>query len=134
VLVWDSAALQTGSVELGRNDDSVRAVAGLPDGWVVSGGDDRRVQVWDPATRTEIAQLDCSVTAMATGPLGPGGSFLVVAHEGAGFSLWSVIGGTGVTCPCMRLAATGVAPPQTRSRSRCPNRELRPPALTGSRP
>lgn len=93
MLVWDSAAPQTGSVELGRNDDSVRAVAGLPDGWVVSGGDDRRVQVWDPATRTEIAQLDCSVTAMATGPLGPGGSSLVVAHEGAGFSLWSVIGG-----------------------------------------
>jgi hypothetical protein len=37
------------SAELGRHDDSVRAVAGLPDGRVASGGSDRRVLVWDPS-------------------------------------------------------------------------------------
>src|SRR5664280_3060804 len=90
-----------------------------------------RVQVWDPATRTEIAQLDCSVTAMATGPLGPGGSLSGRRSRRCG--ILALVGhrwATGVTCPCMRLEATGVAPPQRRSRSRCPSRELRPPALT----
>ena len=37
------------SVELGRPDGGVEAVAGLPDGRVVSGGADGRVRVWDPA-------------------------------------------------------------------------------------
>jgi hypothetical protein len=70
----------------------VRAVAVLPDGRVVSGGNDS-VLMWDVTTRTEIAHLGCSVTALATGPLGPGESSLVVAHHGAGFSQWSVIDG-----------------------------------------
>jgi len=59
---------------------------------VVSGGNDS-VLVWDVTTRTEIAHVGCSVTALATGPLGPSESSLVVAHRGVGFSLWSVIGG-----------------------------------------
>ena len=37
------------SGELGRHDGGVLAVAVLPDGRVVSGGDDGRVLVWDPA-------------------------------------------------------------------------------------
>ena len=37
------------SAELGRHDRTVGAVAVLPDGRVVSGGDDGRVLVWDPA-------------------------------------------------------------------------------------
>ena len=37
------------SAQLGRHDDGpVYAVAGLPDGRVVSGGRDGRVLVWDP--------------------------------------------------------------------------------------
>jgi WD40 repeat protein len=91
--VWDPARAGGGPAELGGHDGGVRAVAVLPDGRVVSGGDDRRVLVWDVTTRTEIAQLGCSVTALATGPLSPGGSSLVIAHHGAGFSLWSVIDG-----------------------------------------
>ena len=92
MLVWDPARPETGPVELGRHDDPVSAVAVLPDGRVVSGGDDRRVLLWDPATRTEIADLRCSVSALASGPLDPGRCSLVVAHPGSGFSVWSVIG------------------------------------------
>ena len=43
---------------------------GIADGRVVSGGDDRRVRVWDVSTRAEVAQLGCSVTSLATGPFG----------------------------------------------------------------
>jgi hypothetical protein len=38
VLVWDPAAPETGPVELGGHNDSVRALAVLPGGRVVSGG------------------------------------------------------------------------------------------------
>ncbi len=69
-------------------------MAVLPDGRVVSGSwHDRRVLVWDVTKRTEMAELGCSVTALAAGPLGPGESSMVVAHAGARFSLWSVIRG-----------------------------------------
>jgi hypothetical protein len=48
--VWTTRrASHAMSAELGRHDDSVRAVAGLPDGRVASGGSDRRVLVWDPS-------------------------------------------------------------------------------------
>ena len=81
------------SGELGRHDDRVWAVAALADGRVVSGGRDRRVLVWDPASPASgPLELGCSVTALAMGSLRPGVSFLVVAHAGAGFSLWSLIG------------------------------------------
>ena len=98
VLVWDPARRRRGPVELGCHGYpavvavAVAAVAVLPDGRVVTGGNDG-VLVWDVTTRTEIAQLGCSVTALATRPFGPSESSLVVAHHGAGFSLWSVIGG-----------------------------------------
>lgn len=81
------------SGELGRHDDWVVAVAALADERVVSGGADQRVLVWDPASPASgPLELGCSVTALATGWLRPGVSFLVVAHAGAGFSLWSLIG------------------------------------------
>ena len=49
VLVWDPAEPGAGPVELGRHETRVKAVAVLPDGRVVTGGDDGRVLVWDPA-------------------------------------------------------------------------------------
>ncbi len=70
----------------------VSTVAVLPGGRVVSGGADRRVLVWDPMTQTELAQLNCSVNALSSGALSPGEVFLVVAHQDAGFSIWSVSG------------------------------------------
>jgi WD40 repeat protein len=93
VLVWDPASPASGPLELGRHDNWVWAVAALADGRVVSGGRDRRVLVWDPASPASgPLELGCSVTALAMGSLRPGVSFLVVAHAGAGFSLWSLIG------------------------------------------
>ena len=90
VLVWDHAMPGTGPVELGRHERSVVALAVLPEGRVVSGGEDRRVLVWDVTTGTEIAQVGCSVNALAAELPGPGESCLIIAHEGAGFSHWSI--------------------------------------------
>jgi WD40 repeat protein len=93
VLVWDPAHPGASPAELGRHDDKVRAVAVLADRRVVTGGDDRRVLVWDPAkANAQAAQLSCSVTAVATAPLGPAMTNLVIAHKGSGFSLWSFTG------------------------------------------
>ena len=93
VLIWNPARAGTGPAELGRHDGWVRAVAVMADGRVVTGGDDGRVLVWDPAgTTTHVVQLSCSVTALATAPLGAARSNLVIAHRGSGLSLWSFTG------------------------------------------
>ena len=94
VLVWDPAHPGADPAELGRHKGWVRAVAVLADGRVVTGGeDDGRVLVWDPTgASTQVVQLTCSVTALATALIGPARSNLVVAHEGSGFSLWSFTG------------------------------------------
>ncbi len=93
VLMWDPARPGIGPAELGWHGGTVRAAAILADGRVVTGGADRRVLVWDPLeASTQVVQLSCSVTALATAPFGPAGSHLVIAHEGNGFSLWSFTG------------------------------------------
>jgi hypothetical protein len=76
----------------------VGAVAGLPDGRVVSGGDDRRVLVWNTTTQGQVIQLSCSVTGLAASELSRGEAFLVVVHEGQGFSVSSTSRGMTL-CP-----------------------------------
>ena len=89
VLVWDPAA--PGYPDLvGRHSQGVAAVVALPDGRVVTGGWDQRVVVWDPA-QASVVQLACSVIALAAAPLGLEVSLLVIAHEGTGFSVWSIM-------------------------------------------
>jgi WD40 repeat protein len=89
VLVWDPNRPGTAPSELGHHDRTVNAVAMLPDGRVVTGGDDRRVLVWDPTRSSNlVAQLNCSVAALAAAPLAAKGS-LAIAHEFSGISLWS---------------------------------------------
>ncbi len=91
LLLWDLAEPDAGPAELGRHEGGVHAVAALSSGLVISGGADRRVLVRSLAeASTTVAQLSCSVAALATAPQGPGGGNLVVAHQGSGFSLWSV--------------------------------------------
>ena len=62
------------SGELGRHDGAVRAVAVLADGRVVTGGDDGRVLVWDPADPgagpAELGRHDEPVRAVAVLPDG----------------------------------------------------------------
>jgi hypothetical protein len=62
------------SAELGRHDDSLRAVAVLPDGRVVSGGDDGRVLVWEPSQPgtgpVELGRHESQVEAVAVLPDG----------------------------------------------------------------
>jgi WD40 repeat protein len=93
VLVWDPSRPGSDPVELGRHDGSVVAVAVLADGRVVSGGDDDRVLVWDATTQGLVAQLGCSVIGLAAVQASSSESFLVVLHEGQGFSLWSITKG-----------------------------------------
>ncbi len=96
VLIWDPAGAEAGSRELGRHDGWVTSVAVLPDGQVVSGGTDRRVLVWGKATlgvgeKASPSVVACSVHALAAGGR-PGRGILVIAHAGAGMSMWSVAG------------------------------------------
>ena len=62
------------SLELGGHDGTVRAVAVLADGLVVSGGEDGRVRVWDPAAPdgapVELGHHDAPVLAVAVLPDG----------------------------------------------------------------
>jgi hypothetical protein len=82
-----------GPAELGRHDGPVGAVAVLADGRVVSGGDDRRVLVCDSARPgTQVIQLSCPVTTLATAPPGRATPNLVIAHQGGGLSRWSFTG------------------------------------------
>ena len=86
-------AARPGPAELGRHDGGVRAVAALADGRVVSGGNDRRVLIWDPVRASmRVIQLSCSLTTLAIVPPYPARSDLVIAHQGSGFSLWSFTG------------------------------------------
>ena len=48
MLIWDTARDNADPIEIGRHLRGVRTIALLPDGRVVSGGEDRRVLVWDP--------------------------------------------------------------------------------------
>ena len=92
VLLWDPAR-PGAPAELGRHGLSVTAVAVLPDGRVVTGGADRRVLLWDPArASTQVIQLNCSLTTLATASPSPPRSTLAIAHQGGGLSLWSVTG------------------------------------------
>ncbi len=86
VLVWDPAKPGAGPTELGRHEISVRAVelgydivtvwavAVLPDGRVVTGDDDGRVLVWDPAEPgagpAELGRHEVGVGAVAVLPDG----------------------------------------------------------------
>jgi hypothetical protein len=71
----------------------VGAVAVLPDGRVVSGGNDRRVLVWDATTQEQVAQLGCSVMGLTAVQASCGDASLVIVHEGQGFSVWSIATG-----------------------------------------
>jgi WD40 repeat protein len=91
VLLWNPTITGVGPAELGRQDGWVNSVAVLPSGQVVTGGTDWRVLVWDrPIVGTDAIELGCSVTALTAAPLGPSTSCLVIAHQGTGFSIWSI--------------------------------------------
>ena len=73
--VWTTRrASRALSLELGGHDGTVRAVAVLPDGRVVSGGGDGRIRLWDPAVPdvgpVELGHHDAAVWAVAVLPDG----------------------------------------------------------------
>src|SRR5207253_2990369 len=62
-----AAGLPGGRV-VGRHDAGVAAVAVLPDGRVVTGGDDDQVRLWDVRSNSPGSLLACSAYALATSP------------------------------------------------------------------
>jgi WD40 repeat protein len=78
-----------GPVELGRDEGTVRAVAVLPDGRVVTGGDDDRPRLWDVRSSSPGSLLACSAYALATAP-SPSGARLFIGHARGGISCWEV--------------------------------------------
>jgi WD40 repeat protein len=91
VLVWDPAEPGAGPVEIGRDDeDGVGvAVAGLPDGRVVTGGDDDRVRLWNVRGGSPDTVLACSAHAL-TAALTASGARLFIGHAVGGISCWEV--------------------------------------------
>jgi hypothetical protein len=63
--------------------------AALPDGRVISGGDDDRVLVWDVQSSSLGSLLACSMYALATS-LSPSEARLFIGHAGGGISCWEV--------------------------------------------
>jgi len=72
-----------------------RAVAVLPDGRVVTGGDDR-VRLWDVQSNSPGTLLACSAYALATS-LSPTGARLFIGHAVGGISCWEVRSATQKT-------------------------------------
>jgi hypothetical protein len=87
VLVWDPAEPGTGPVELGRQEERVGAVAVLPDGRVITGGD--QVRLRDVQSSSPGTLLACSAYALATSP-SPTEVRLFIGHEEGEFSCWEV--------------------------------------------
>jgi WD40 repeat protein len=90
VLMWNPGVPGRSPVELGRHGGKVCAVAALADGRVVTGGDGH-ILMWDSARPKEVAQLRCSVTALAVPLHASASSQLIVVHQGGRFSVWSVM-------------------------------------------
>ena len=116
MLVWDPAEPGTGPVELGRHEGGVRAVAVLPDGRVVTGGDDGRVLVWDPddpgAGPVELGRHDGGVSAVAVLPDGR----VVSGGDDGRVRLWDVQSsspGSLLACSAYALA-TSLSPSGAR--------------------
>ena len=71
--VWTTQRTGLFVSEVGSHDGPVGAVAVLPDGRIVTGGDDSRVRMWDPqpgATPVELGSHDGPVRAVAVLPDG----------------------------------------------------------------
>ena len=67
----------------------VGAVAVLPDGRVVTGGDDDRVRLWNVQSSSPGTLLACSASALATS-LSPSGARLFIGHAVGGISCWEI--------------------------------------------
>ena len=63
-------------------------VAVLPDGRVIIGGGGHRVLLWDPTTRSQLAEIQLSIEMISATATGPKTAVIAIAQSGE-LSVWS---------------------------------------------
>jgi cytochrome c len=85
-------ATATAEAVLRGHEGAVNAVIALPDGGFATAGDDGRILLWPPGSRSPAVTIQAGTAPVAALALAPGGSLLASAGWDGGLRLWSLDG------------------------------------------